>query len=71
MPEWETMIGYRLQETGFVRADLASTRAWTLHPDDRGERFEAALPTLIARIEKGDYPAEQGGYYDVQFDLWK
>ena len=65
------MIGYRLQETGFVRADLASTRAWTLHPDERGEPFEAALPDLIARIEKGDYPAEQGGYYDLQFDLWK
>ena len=71
MPEWEIMIGYRLQETEFVRADLASTRAWTLHPDERGEQFESALPDLIARIEKGDYPAEQGGYYDVQFDLWR
>jgi len=70
MPEWETMIGYRLKETAFVRADLSSTQAWTLHPDDRGERFETALPDLIARIEKGSYPAEQGGYYDLQLDLW-
>jgi hypothetical protein len=70
MPEWEIMVGYRLQETPFVRADLSSTRAWTLHPDDRGERFEAALPDLIARIEAGHYPAEQGGYYDLLLDLW-
>ena len=70
MPEWETMIGYRLQETAFVRADLTSTRAWTLHPDERGPRFEAALPDLIARIEAGHYPAEQGGYYDLLPDLW-
>jgi hypothetical protein len=70
MPEWETMIGYRLQETAFVRADLTSTRAWTLHPDERGERFEAALPGVIARIEAGDYPPEQGGYYDLLLDLW-
>jgi hypothetical protein len=70
MPEWETMIGYRLQETAFVRADLSSTRAWTLHPDERGERFEAALPDLIARIQAGYYPAGQGGYYDLLLDLW-
>jgi hypothetical protein len=70
MPEWETMIGYRLQETEFVRADLSSTRAWTLHPDERGERFEAALPDLIARIEAGYYPDGQGGYYDLLLDLW-
>jgi hypothetical protein len=70
MPEWETMIGYRLRETAFVRADLTSTRAWTLHPDERGERFEAALPGVIARIEAGDFPAEQGGYYDLLLDLW-
>jgi hypothetical protein len=70
MPEWETMIGYRLKETAFVRADLSATRAWTLHPDDRGERFEAALPSLIERIEQGVYPAGQGGYYDLQLDVW-
>lgn len=70
MPEWETMVGYRLRETPFVRADLSSPRAWTLHPDERGPRFEAALPGMIARIEAGDVPAGQSGYYDVQFDLW-
>ncbi len=70
MPEWEVMVGYRLRETGFVRADLASPRAWTLHPNDRGERFEAALPDLIRRVEAGSYPPAQGGYYDLQLDRW-
>jgi len=70
MPEWETMVGYRLKETGLVRADLDTTRAWTLHPNDRGERFEAALPKLIARVEAGNYPAEQGGHYDLLLDAW-
>ena len=70
MPEWETMVGCRLRKTAFIRADLMSPRAWTLHPDERGERFEAALPGVIARIEAGDYPPEQGGYYDLLLDLW-
>jgi len=70
MPEWEVMVGYRLPETGMVRADLSSPQAWTLHPEDRGERFEAALPALIARIEAGNFPQGQGGYYDLLLDLW-
>ena len=70
MPEWETMVGCRLQKTAFIRGDLMSTRAWTLHPDERGERFEAALAGVIARVEAGDYPPEQGGYYDLLLDRW-
>jgi hypothetical protein len=70
MPEWEVMVGYRLPETGMVRADLSSPQAWTLHPEDRGERFEAALPALIARIEAGNFPPGQGGHYDLLLDIW-
>ena len=70
MPEWEVMVGYRLREVGMIRADLATRHAWTLHPDDRGERFEKALPQIIARVEAGDYPAEQGGRYDLLLDRW-
>jgi hypothetical protein len=70
MPEWEVMVGWRVQERGLVRADLTSPHAWTLHPDDRGERFEAALPDVIARIEAGQFPPGQGGYYDLRLDLW-
>jgi hypothetical protein len=70
MPEWEVMVGYRLREVGMIRADLATRQAWTIHPDDRGERFEKALPRIIARVEAGDYPPEQGGRYDLVLDRW-
>ena len=70
MPEWEVMVGYRLREVGMIRADLATPRAWTLHPDDRGDRFEQALPRILARVEAGDYPPEQGGRYDLVLDRW-
>jgi hypothetical protein len=70
MPEWEVMVGYRLREVGMIRADLATHQAWTLHPDDRGDRFERALPNILARIEAGSYPAEQGGRYDLVLDRW-
>jgi hypothetical protein len=70
MPEWETMVGYRLPEVGMIRADLATRRAWTLHPDDRGDRFEQALPSILERIEAGEYPPEQGGRYDLVLDRW-
>jgi hypothetical protein len=70
MPEWEVMVGYRLREVGMIRGDLATRQAWTIHPDDRGERFEKALPRIIARVEAGDYPPEQGGRYDLVLDRW-
>lgn len=70
MPEWEVMVGYRLAEIGLARADIDSSDAWTIHPNDRGEEFEAALPSLIARIEAGHFPPEQGGYYDLRLDRW-
>jgi hypothetical protein len=70
MPEWEVMVGYRLPEAGLLRADLSTRDAWTLHPNDRGDQFDAALPSLIARIEAGDFPPDQGGYYDLRLDRW-
>jgi hypothetical protein len=70
MPEWEVMVGFRLPETGLVRADLSSRGAWTIHPNDRGEEFDAVLPSLIVRVEAGDFPPDQGGYYDLRLDRW-
>ena len=70
MPEWEVMVGYRLPEVGMIRADLATDQAWTLHPDDRGDRFQQALHRILARLEAGDYPPEQAGRYDLLHDRW-
>jgi hypothetical protein len=71
LPEWETMVAARLDATSFYRVDLASPHAWSLHPTIRGADFEAALPDLVHRVEKGEYPIAQGGYYDLLLDEWR
>ena len=54
-----------------TRIDMADNKAWTLHPKSRGENFTRLLPEIINRIEKGWYPPEQEGLYDLEFDVWE
>lgn len=68
---FEPMSSQRLKETDFVRADLASHQAWTIHPAKHSADFIEALPTLIQLIEKGVYPPGQAGYYDLVLEAWK
>jgi hypothetical protein len=70
LDSWEIMVSQQLEKTDYIRANLASPKAWTLHPKDRSPEFIEALPEIIARIEAGDYPAEQAGYYDLISQLW-
>lgn len=70
LDSWEVMVSRQLEQTPYVRATLADPQAWTLHPIDRGPRFIDSLPEIIARIEAGDYPAEQAGHYDLKLDFW-
>jgi hypothetical protein len=67
---FEPMTSKRLQMTDFVRADLASPQAWTIHPAKHGADFIDALPKLIQLIEQGQYPPEQAGHYDLLLDAW-
>ncbi|MGD1904926.1 MAG: hypothetical protein ACFB0C_02910 [Leptolyngbyaceae cyanobacterium] len=67
---WEIMVSRKLEETHYLRATLTSEQAWTVHPKDRGPRFINALPDLLKRIETGDYPEAQGGYYDMKLNAW-
>ena len=53
-----------------IRADIADNNAWTLHPKVRVENFVRRLPEIINRVEKGWYPPEQEGLYDLEFDAW-
>jgi hypothetical protein len=71
LERWEKAVSDRLAALGRYRADLASPRAWTLHPPDHGAAFVAALPSIIARVEAGEFPAEQAGDYDLRLDLWR
>jgi len=67
---FEVMMNHRLKSTNFIRADLSSTDAWTLHPPKHNYDYLKALPNLIEFIEKGEYPPGQAGNYDVLLNEW-
>jgi hypothetical protein len=67
---WEIIMSQALQSSQYIRADLSSPKAWTLHTPDHGAAFIQALPSIIAGIESGRYPSEQAGDYDLQLALW-
>ncbi|MBD2577933.1 hypothetical protein [Oscillatoria sp. FACHB-1406] len=70
LDSWEVMVSQRLKQTHYYRGVLATPKAWTLHPKDRSPEFIQALPDIIQRIERGEYPPEQAGHYDLISDLW-
>jgi hypothetical protein len=70
LESFEVMTSRRLKETEFFRADLSSTKAWTLHPPNHGAKFVEVLPHLIKLIERGEYPSEQAGIYDLDLKVW-
>lgn len=68
---FEPMTSKRLEMTDFVRADLSSPKAWTIHPPKHTKEFIEALPKLIQLIEAGKYPPSQAGYYDLILAEWR
>ncbi len=67
---FEPMTSKKLEMTDYIRADLSSIQAWTVHPAKHGAEFIQALPSLIELIEEGKYPIAQGGHYDLILDEW-
>ncbi|MBW4558881.1 MAG: hypothetical protein KME59_23765 [Trichormus sp. ATA11-4-KO1] len=70
LASFEVMASEKLQNSSFVRADLSSTKAWTIHPRQHDPEFIQALPNLIKLIEEGEYPLAQAGHYDLQLEAW-
>jgi hypothetical protein len=70
LPPWEEMVGARLENSQYIRVDIDSPKAWTLHPNERGQKYLEKLPELIQKIESGLYPPQQAGDYDLQFENW-
>ena len=70
LQHWEHMVTARMAQTTFVRADLDSPNAWTLHTPDHGAAFLEALPSIIEKVESGWYPPEQAGNYNLQLERW-
>ncbi|BAU65642.1 hypothetical protein STA3757_30310 [Stanieria sp. NIES-3757] len=67
---FEPMTSKKLATTNYVRADLISDQAWTIHPAKHTPEFIAALSNLIDAIEQGKYPSAQAGHYDLLLNKW-
>ena len=70
LDSWEIMVSRKLEQSDYLRVNLTNPRAWTLHPKDRSPDFIQALPQIIQRIESGDFPPRQAGFYDLVSELW-
>jgi hypothetical protein len=68
---FEPMTSERLKATKYIRADLISTQAWTIHPPKHSAEFIQTLPRLIKAIEQGKYPSAQAGHYDLILEEWQ
>lgn len=71
LQNWESMISQRMGEAGLCRAHLNTSSAWSLHAPDHGVDFIKLLPFLIQCVERGWYPPEQAGRYDLNVEIWK
>ena len=71
LQNWEIMVSQALEKSRFYRADTSSPDAWALHTPDHGEEFIKELPQIIERVERGEFPTQQAGDYDLQLPLWK
>ncbi len=70
LESWEIIMSRQLEKMNCVRATLAQPEAWTLHPRHHSPEFVANLPTIIERVERGEAPEGQVGYYDLQLESW-
>jgi hypothetical protein len=58
----DTMNAKKLKRIDFLGT---SEGIWSLHPPFRNDAFYENLSSLVKKIEKGDVPAAQRGYYDI------
>ncbi len=70
LASWEVMVSQRLENNEYVRVNIDSPNAWTIHPNTRTPEFIEALPKIIAAVEAGNYPLGQAGYYDLRLKDW-
>jgi hypothetical protein len=67
---WEYCVSCALQKSKYYRVHLCSPKAWSLHCQDHSHAWLRSLPVVIRRVEEGQYPAEQGGHYDLMLPAW-
>jgi hypothetical protein len=68
---WEVSVSRALARSPYYRVHLSSPKAWSLHSPDHGRDWLQALPEIVRRVEEGQYPREQAGYYDLILSAWR
>ena len=67
---WEECVSAVLRRSSYYRVHLANSNAWSVHCKDHSPRWLAALPSILARVEAGEFPEAQAGHYDLRLSEW-
>jgi hypothetical protein len=68
---WESSVGEALQQSGkWHRVHTADPRCWTMHCADHTQQWIEGLPSIISRVERGWFPPQQAGKYDLILTEW-
>ncbi|TAF79268.1 MAG: glycosyltransferase family 2 protein [Sphingobacteriales bacterium] len=67
----EEILSDYMVKNNYKRIDFLGNNEglWSLHPPYRTQMFYEDLLNIISRIEKGDVPESQKGFYDIVDDL--
>ena len=68
---WEDMISHALSNSHYWRADLQTSKSWSIHPGDRSEKFYKHLPEILKLVKKGIFPTEQTKHFDLHLTSWE
>ncbi|MBT5716885.1 MAG: hypothetical protein HOI70_08235, partial [Opitutae bacterium] len=68
---WESIVEHAMGNSSFWRADLMTSKAWSIHPGERSEKFQKLIPQVINRVNLGEYPEGQAGHFDLILDCWE
>lgn len=68
---WETTVEKALEQSSLWRADLMTSKAWSLHPGERNNEFHEKLPSITRQVAKGHFPTAQAGSFDLKLGEWE
>jgi hypothetical protein len=69
-PGPEALLFRSLGGRGWRTLNLASERAWLLHPTGKDAEFHRLLPGMLAAVAAGRVPAAQRGHADLRIPEW-
>jgi hypothetical protein len=67
----EMMLCKRIGSVGGWRLNLATEKAWLLHPAIKSPRALELLPKIQQSVQLGKFPDEQKGFVDIQLPAWE